>query len=257
MRRYGLIGFPLSHSFSERWFNDKFRASGIDAIYNNYPLRDPSELRRLAVREGLSGFNVTIPHKESVIPFLDKLDNEALAIGAVNLVTVTGEGTDIILKGFNTDHRGFSASLKQNEIRVPSFAMVLGTGGSARAVTYALGREGCRVQMVSRNPSDDQLDWDQLADHDIERYDLIVNCTPVGMYPDTDTELPFPYKRLRCGQTLYDLIYNPAETGFLKRGREAGCRTLNGLDMLLLQADAGWGIWSGLIEQGTGNQGTQ
>lgn len=249
MRRYGLVGFPLSHSFSERWFNDKFRSSGIDAIYNNYPLRDPAGIRSLALREGLSGFNVTIPHKESVISFLDHLDNEAEAIGAVNLVTVTGEGTDILLKGFNTDHRGFTASLVQNGIGMPSGALILGTGGSARAVSYALRSGGCHVQMVSRNPSGEQLGWEMLSDHDIERYNLIVNCTPVGMYPDIDAELPFPYQRLRPGHTLYDLIYNPAETLFLKRGKEAGCQTLNGLDMLLLQADAGWGIWSGLNEQ--------
>lgn len=249
MRRYGLVGFPLSHSLSERWFNDKFSAEGTDAIYTNYPLRDPSGIRRLASGEALSGFNVTIPHKESIIPFLDTLDNEAAAIGAVNLVTVTGEGTDIILKGFNTDHRGFAASLGQNGIMMPFSAIVLGTGGSARAVRYALEKGGCRVEMVSRNPSGDQLAWDQLAGHDIERYDLIVNCTPVGMYPDIDAEVPFPYSRLRTGQTLYDLIYNPAETSFLRRGREAGCRILNGLDMLLLQADAGWAIWSQLIDQ--------
>ncbi|MFN2379094.1 MAG: shikimate dehydrogenase [Bacteroidales bacterium] len=249
MRRYGLVGFPLSHSFSERWFNDKFRSSGIEAIYRNYPLRDPAEVRRLAIGEDLSGFNVTIPHKESIIPFLDQLDNEAEAIGAVNLVTVTGGGTDILLKGYNTDHRGFAASLVQNGVRMPSRALALGTGGSARAVCYALRRGGCHVQMVSRNPSGDQLGWEMLADYDIAGFDMVVNCTPVGMYPDTDAELPFPYQRLRWGQTLYDLIYNPAETLFLKRGKEAGCRTLNGLDMLLLQAEAGWGIWSGLNEQ--------
>ena len=249
MRRYGLVGFPLSHSFSERWFNDKFRAAGIDAIYNNYPLRDPSEIRRLASWEALSGFNVTIPHKESVIPFLDTIDNEAAAIGAVNLVTVTGEGTDILLKGFNTDHLGFTGSLQQNGIMMPSSAIVLGTGGSARAVRYGLEKGGCSVTMVSRNPAAGQLDWEQLAHHDIESCDLIVNCTPVGMYPDTDAEVPFPYSRLRAGQTLYDLIYNPAETAFLKRGIEAGCQTINGLDMLLLQADAGWEIWSRLTGQ--------
>lgn len=247
MIRFGLIGYPLSHSFSESYFNDKFRLSGVDALYSNYPLRNPAGVRKLVIKEGVSGFNVTIPHKETIIPFLDELDKEAEDIGAVNLVTIKGEGPEIILRGFNTDHRGFTASLVQNRIKMPKSALILGTGGAAKAVRYALEVGGCIVQEVSRTPSDSQIGWDMLGDIDIAGFELIINTTPVGMYPETDVELPFPYWKLVAGQILYDLIYNPGETGFLKRGKEAGCITLNGMDMLLQQAEEGWKIWSALI----------
>lgn len=247
MIRFGLIGYPLSHSFSERWFNDKFTLSGVDALYSNYPLRQPGGVRKLVIKEGLSGFNVTVPHKEAVIPFLDKLDKEAEDIGAVNLVTIKGEGKEIIMKGFNTDHRGFAASLVKKGIQMPGSALLLGTGGAAKAVRYALEVGDCTVQEVSRTPSVSQIGWNMLDNIDIAGFDLVVNCTPVGMYPDTDAELAFPYWKLVPGQILYDLIYNPGETGFLRRGREAGCTTVNGMDMLVGQAEEGWRIWSALI----------
>lgn len=247
MKRFGLIGYPLSHSFSERWFNERFRLSGVDALYSNYPLRDPAGVRNLVLKEGLSGFNVTVPHKEAVIPFLDKLDKEAEDIGAVNLVTVKGEGKEIIMRGFNTDHRGFAASLEKNEIKMPGSALLLGTGGAAKAVRYILEGGDCNVLMVSRNPVANQIGWNMLDSVDIASFDLIVNCTPVGMYPNTDAELAFPYWKLVPGQTLYDLIYNPDETSFLMRGKEAGCTTVNGMDMLVGQAEEGWRIWTAPI----------
>jgi shikimate dehydrogenase len=247
MKIYGLVGYPLSHSFSGRYFAEKFaRESITDCIYNLYPLDRIESLLTLVhdVKE-LSGLNVTIPYKEKVLDFLNSMDDGIQQIGAVNTIKIFRKGSDIHLKGYNTDVYGFSESLKPFLKPEIQKALVLGTGGASRAVCHALNHLGISVTMVSRNPrmpghiSYQMITPDVMADHK-----LIVNTTPAGMFPDTGSCPPLPYEFLTSGHLLYDLVYNPPETRFMVEGKQKKATVVSGLQMLYLQADKSWEIWN-------------
>jgi len=244
MKRYGLIGFPLTHSFSAVYFNEKFEREGIDASYINCPIKSIDDFISLLDEQGpFEGLNVTIPYKELVIPFLDELDPVATEVGAVNLIKVSYSKAGRILAGYNTDVPGFLLSLEYYKILKPGNSLVLGTGGASKAVAYALRTAGYRVKTVSRRAGAGDLTYAELDETGIGDFDLIVNATPIGMYPGVNIAPPLNYSTLRASTILYDLVYNPTETLFLKHGAENGCETINGLRMLHLQAEKGWQIW--------------
>lgn len=242
MRKFGLIGRKLGHSFSKRYFSEKFEREGItDAVYELYELPEIGDFPALLAREPeLLGLNVTVPYKEAVIPYLDELDESAARIGAVNTIKLSAKG----LTGYNTDFIGFRDTLKQfYPIEAGGKALVLGTGGAAKAVWAALDTLGIAYTSVSRNPAQNELNYAAITPEVLQAYPLIVNTTPLGMAPDTASAPAIPYEGLTANHYLYDLVYNPGETLFLQRGRAVGARTLNGLPMLYAQADAAWQIW--------------
>ncbi|MBL7713587.1 MAG: shikimate dehydrogenase [Chitinophagaceae bacterium] len=239
MDQYGIIGNPLSHSFSPAYFNERFAREGIHSEYSAFPLDSISMLPGLiAAHPSLRGLNVTIPYKTAVIPYLEGLSASAAAIDAVNCIKLA-EGK---LYGFNTDYTGFSESLKPLLQPNITDALVLGTGGSSKAVCYALEQLGLRYRLVSASGKGD-YSYNELSEDILKAHLLIVNTTPVGMSPHT-TECPdIPYHFLGERHVLYDLVYNPEETLFLQKGRLQEARTKNGYEMLLLQADQSWRIW--------------
>ncbi|MCM1035191.1 MAG: shikimate dehydrogenase [Paludibacter sp.] len=248
MRYFGIIGKPLAHSFSAQYFTEKFAQQHIDAIYTLYPLDTIDDFRLLLQLHDFTGMNVTLPYKEQIIPYLDALDTTAQAIGAVNVIRfLNGQ-----LTGFNTDVIGFRNSLCPLLQPHHTHALVLGTGGAAKAVYYGLQTLGIEPTYVSRrhqqitvgNTTTDTLVYDQLNETIIARNTLIVNCTPLGMYPEVDTCAPIPYNLLTEQHLLYDVVYNPQKTLFLQRGEQQGCRIQNGLAMLWGQAEAAWRIWN-------------
>ncbi|GAB6982679.1 shikimate dehydrogenase family protein [Prevotella dentasini] len=246
MDKYGLIGCPLGHSFSVGYFNEKFENEGIDARYINFEI--PSIERLVQILDStpsLRGLNVTIPYKEQVIPFLDSLSPEARAIGAVNVIRVTRKGSKTLLKGFNSDVIGFTKSIEPLLERHHRKALVLGTGGAAKAVDYGLKSLGLATRFVSRAKRADAFTYGELTPDIVREYNVIVNCTPLGMYPNADECPSLPYEAMDGHTLLYDLIYNPDETLFMQRGRERGAIVKNGLEMLLLQAFASWEFWNG------------
>lgn len=239
--KFGLIGYPLSHSFSQEYFTKKFHSLGLnDFSYDLLPLTDISEVVPL-FHQDFTGFNVTIPYKEKIIPYLDELDPVSEAIKAVNTIAKTESGK---WKGFNTDASGFEESLLQwlDGTPLPQKALVLGTGGASKAVRYILQRLGIEVSLVSRG-FHAQYTYAELNNNVIKNHLLIINTTPVGMYPHMDQFPAIPYAALTPDHWLYDLIYNPGNTLFLARGEQAGAMTKNGLEMLHLQADHAWAIW--------------
>ncbi len=241
MKNYGLIGFPLTHSFSVRYFADKFEKEGIkDASYRNFPLESIEELPDLIHNQKLDGFNITIPYKEAVIEYLDSIDTAAEAIDAVNCVKIT----DGKLKGYNTDVYGFRESLRKFIGERSPKALILGTGGSSKAVSHALSELDIPYSFVSRRKKAEWYTYADLTPAVLETYQLIINTTPLGMFPNMDGYVPLPYESMTGEHFLYDLIYNPAETQFLKMGREHGAQTKNGLEMLHLQAERNWEIWN-------------
>jgi len=246
MKKLGLIGFPLTHSFSEKYFRDKFLQEGIIGYeYRNYPIRQILELETL-IRDvpGLTGLNVTIPYKEQVIPFLADLDETAGKVGAVNTIRIEREGDSIRLTGYNTDVPGFLNSLKPFVDSAHRHALILGTGGASKAVRYALGQLGIASQVVSRHPAEGQMHYRDLCLPIMKKNLLIINTTPLGTSPDISTYPDIPYDLVSGRHILYDLVYNPAETEFLRLGRQKGATTINGLRMLELQAEASWRIWT-------------
>jgi len=247
MRLLGLVGFPLKHSFSPDYFRAKFRKEGIrDMIYALFPLRDIDALRCELIdkQPGLIGLNVTIPHKESIIPLLDWVAPEAKELGAVNTVKVVRQDQRHLLYGYNTDVVGFLVLLNSLRNDQDKTAIVFGTGGSAKAVTYVLNQNGITFQQVSRNKNEHHLCYEDLTEEQIRETDLLINCTPVGMWPNSKQRLPIPFGGLRKEQGLIDLIYNPEQTSFLKEGLKHGCRIANGRLMLEEQAEASWKIWN-------------
>lgn len=249
MTIYGLIGFPLTHSYSKKYFTEKFLKEDIsDCNYELFELKSVDELPGLLKsHKRLKGLNVTIPYKQDVIPFLDDLDEaSAKRVGAVNTIKVYADGST---KGFNTDYYGFKQSLLEwfdrKAVSVKGIqALVLGNGGAAKAVKAALDDLSIPYQVVSRTPEEGQLNYDQLTESTINEHLLIINTTPLGMYPKTDTYPPIPYDLLGRDHLLYDLVYNPEDTLFLKNGAEKGAATHNGLKMLYLQAEKAWSIWN-------------
>ncbi len=244
MRQYGLIGKTLGHSFSQTFFQQKFAAENRpDCRYDNFELASIDLLRTFVLQHpDLQGFNVTIPYKKVILPFLDELDPEAEQIGAVNTVRVLRDGQGPRLVGFNTDAEGFRLSLAGAPL--PSRALILGTGGATAAVTFVLRQLDVECLLVSRHPDANQFSYGQLTPDLIREHQLIVNCTPVGMFPNIHEQPNLPYSALTDKHFLYDLIYNPEETGFLREGNMRGARTQNGMRMLRLQAEAAWRIWN-------------
>ena len=247
MDKYGLIGYPLGHSFSISYFNQKFADEGINAKYENYEIASIDELTEiLDSTPELRGLNVTIPYKEKVIPFLDSISPEARAIGAVNVIRVTHEKNKTILKGFNSDVIGFTQSIEPMiDKKWHKKALILGTGGASKAICYGLKSLGIEPVFVSRYERPDTIQYEKVTPEVVKEYNVIVNCTPLGMYPNTDVCPNLPYEAMDNHTILYDLIYNPDQTLFMRKGAEYGAEVKNGLEMLLLQAFASWEFWHG------------
>ena len=247
MKTYGLIGFPLSHSFSAGYFKKKFEKEGVlDSQYLNFEIPSIEKVMEvIKTNPELQGINVTIPYKEQVLPYLDKLDEAAKEIGAVNTIKIFRDGNKILLKGYNTDIYGFKETLKPLLKNFHHKALILGTGGAAKAVEYVLKNIGLEVLYISRNPeNENERSYTELNETAIRNFPVIVNSSPLGMYPNVDTCPEIPYEFINENNLLYDLIYNPAETLFLKKGREKGALTQNGLAMLELQAEKAYEIWT-------------
>ena len=246
MDKYGLIGYPLGHSFSISYFNQKFADEGINAKYENYEIASIDELTEiLDTTPELRGLNVTIPYKEKVIPFLDSISPEARAIGAVNVIRVTHEKNKTILKGFNSDVIGFTQSIEPMiDKKWHKKALILGTGGASKAICYGLKSLGIEPVFVSRYERPETIQYETITPEVIKEYNVIVNCTPVGMFPKTEECPKLPYEAMDHHTILYDLIYNPDQTLFMRRGAEYGADVKNGLEMLLLQAFASWEFWN-------------
>ena len=241
MDKYGIIGYPLGHSFSRAFFTEKFQREHIDAEYVNFEIPSADMLPGIVqANPNLRGLNVTLPHKEAVIPMLDELSDEAKEIGAVNVIRVR----DGRLKGFNSDIIGFMDSIRPLLKPWHQHALVLGTGGASRAIRVGLQRLGIEWTYVSRTPAPGRLTYADLTSELMEHYQVIVNCSPVGMFPRVDACPDIPYQLLTGRHLLYDLVYNPQETLFLKRGAERGAAVKNGLEMLHLQALASWRFWN-------------
>ena len=247
MDKYGLIGYPLGHSFSISYFNQKFADEGINAKYENYEIASIDELTEiLDSTPELRGLNVTIPYKEKVIPFLDSISPEARAIGAVIVIRVTHEKNKTILKGFNSDVIGFTQSIEPMiDKKWHKKALILGTGGASKAICYGLKSLGIEPVFVSRYERPDTIQYEKVTPEVVKEYNVIVNCTPLGMYPNTDVCPKLPYEAMDNHTILYDLIYNPDQTLFMRKGAEYGAEVKNGLEMLLLQAFASWEFWHG------------
>lgn len=246
MEAYGLVGHPLGHSFSAGYFAEKFAREGIDAIYTNFDIADIAQFTTLiAENANLRGLNVTIPHKQAVIPLLDELSAEAREIGAVNVVRIKHEADGAIrTKGYNSDVIGFVESLRPLLQSHHRGALVLGSGGASKAVVYGLKKLGITPLYVSRTKRDDALTYEELTPEVLAAYHVIVNCSPVGMYPHVDEAPRLPYHLLTPQHLCYDLVYNPLETAFMRKASEQGAVVKNGLEMLHLQAEAAWNYWN-------------
>lgn len=258
MRKFGLIGYPLKHSFSEKYFKEKFEKEGYeDCVYEAFPLPNLSDLPELIkANPDLCGLNVTVPHKIGVIYYLDKLDPAAKAIDAVNCIKIVNQHPveaffsgelstlQVRLEGYNTDAYGFETSLKPLLKKHHTRALILGAGGAARAVAYVLHKLGISFIHVSRRSIKKQLNYGQLTGDIIKENYLIINTTPVGTFPQIEAFPDIPYDYLTPKHLLYDLVYNPEETEFLRKGKEHGAATKNGLEMLHLQAEKSWEIWN-------------
>lgn len=245
MKKYGLIGYPLKHSFSIGYFNEKFKSEGIDAEYINFEIPDIKDFTTIIDQNpNLCGMNVTIPYKEQVIPFLDELDKDTAAIGAVNVIKIIRQKGKVKLVGYNSDIIGFSQSIKPLLKEHHKKALILGAGGAAKAIFHGLKNLGVEGTYVSRTKEPGKLTYEELTPEIMAENTIIVNCTPVGMFPNDAFCPDIPYELLTPHHLLYDLIYNPDTTLFMKKGAQKGAKTKNGLEMLLLQAFAGWEIWN-------------
>jgi shikimate dehydrogenase len=245
MRKFGLIGYPLGHSFSKKYFTDKFDIESIaDCVYENFPISDIDKLFPLIHSESqLCGLNVTLPYKSSVIKYLDSVSTEAKEIGSVNVVKILRNKGNIRLVGFNSDVTGIKDTLFPYFNRIKT-AIVLGTGGSSRSVCYLLKTHGIEVIQVSRTEKPGLLTYSSLKKSILAQSQLIVNTTPVGMFPDVDSKPDIDYSVLGENHILFDLVYNPVITSFLKEGEKQGAATLGGLKMLHSQAEKAWQIWN-------------
>jgi shikimate dehydrogenase len=242
MKLYGLLGKTLKHSFSKTYFTNKFNALGIDDCqYENYELGSIEELPELLMKNpAIKGLNITIPYKQDVLSFLNEKNDIVQQVGACNTIKIS-EGK---LSGFNTDVVGFMQSLKKLLEPHHTHALILGTGGSSKAVEYSLKQLGLSYQNVSRQESSFAISYDALDENILASHQIIINTTPLGMFPKINEAPPIPYELLRPNHLLFDLIYNPEKTVFLQRGEERGAKIANGLEMLLLQAEESWRIWN-------------
>ena len=242
MKKYGLIGYPLSHSFSKKYFTEKFILESIkDVVYDIYPLENINELPGLLKQEpSLYGLNVTIPYKEQVIPYLDDMSPVVAEIGACNCIKIE----DGKLIGHNTDVLGFELSLLKKLKPSHGAALVLGTGGASKAVQYVLNKHSISFLQVSRTKSTNSISYEELDNEIMSTHLLIINTTPLGMYPNTESAPPIPYELIGNSHYLFDLVYNPVKTMFLKKGELQGAEIENGSDMLVDQAEGSWAIWN-------------
>lgn len=243
MRQFGLIGFPLSHSFSKKYFTEKFQKEGIsNASYELFPLEAVESLPQLLEQHPeVEGLNVTIPHKQAIIPLLDELDSSAEKVGAVNVIRISN-GKKV---GFNSDYYGFKASLEKFLTNSVSKALVLGSGGASKAVCSALNDLKIEFQIVSRS-AEKGTTYQYLYENPdvLRRHKLIINTTPLGTYPSIESKPDLPYEQLGQDHFLFDLVYNPSETAFMKEGIKVGASVINGYEMLVLQAEKSWEIWN-------------
>lgn len=246
MKKFGLIGYPLGHSFSKNFFNEKFRSENICAEYVNFEIPTIEDFNKvLKANPTLCGLNVTIPYKEQVIGYLDELDKDAAAIGAVNVIKIDRSKGKLKLIGYNSDVLGFTQSIEGLLEPHHKKALILGTGGASKATNYGLKQLGLETLFVSRNRhNDNTITYSELTPEIMNDYKVIVNCTPVGMYPKADECPDIPYECLTTEHLLYDLLYNPDTTLFMKKGSDNGAIVKNGLEMLLLQAFGAWDIWN-------------
>ena len=245
-KQFGLIGKNIEYSFSRKFFSEKFSSdkkySNYD--YTNYDIESIHELNNVFNSKNLCGLNVTIPYKEKIISFLDKISDEAEQIGAVNTICFEN-GSKV---GYNTDIFGFTESLKKNKIDNIDSALILGTGGAAKTIIYFCNKNNIPFNVVSRQESNLNLSYNKLNEDIFKKRVLIVNCTPLGTYPDINKCPKLPYELINKENILFDLVYNPSETLFMKKGKEIGCKTLNGYQMLRLQAEMSWKIWADYIK---------
>lgn len=240
--QFGLVGKNISYSFSKGYFGEKFKNLNLkDYSYNNLDFQNIEDFPEFIKQNPtISGLNVTIPYKEAIIPFLDKLSKRATEIGAVNTIKITKSGK---LKGFNTDYIGFQKSIEPLLNVNHKKALILGTGGASKAVAYALKQLKIPYLFVSRNDIGDAIGYNQINEKTFEEFQIIINCTPVGTFPNTNSCPEIPYEHFTSNHLAFDLIYNPAETLFLKKAKEKGAIVKNGLEMLTLQAEKSWDIW--------------
>lgn len=241
MNKYGLIGRSISYSFSPGYFAEKFEALGLrDHVYEIFDLASISEFPKvLADEPDLCGLNVTIPYKEEVIPYLDETDPVATEIGAVNTICFRNEKTI----GYNTDVIGFEGSLRKQLLSTDTQALILGTGGAAKAIRYVLDQIHIKSKTVSRQAGEGRMTYAELSPEVIRDHMLIINCTPLGTFPDVGAKPAIPYEGISAHHYLFDLIYNPEKSAFLQAGEAAGARISNGYDMLVRQAEASWNLW--------------
>lgn len=240
-RKFGLIGKNIDYSFSKKYFSEKFKKENLDCTYSNFDIENISLIESILQKNGIYGYNVTIPYKQEIIKFLDEIDEVAKAIGAVNTI----KKIDNKNIGFNTDCIGFEKSLiPLIENKKPDSALILGGGGASKAVKYVLKKIKINYSTVSRKEGKSEFIYENLNDVIINRFKMIINCSPVGTFPNINKCPNIPYKHLTKEHILYDLVYNPIESLFLRRGRELGCKTKNGLEMLEIQANESWRIWN-------------
>jgi shikimate dehydrogenase len=241
--KYGLIGKNIGYSFSKKYFTDKFQKENRSNFsYENFDLSDINQLQDVVAETlYLKGLNITIPYKESVFPFLDKINKKALAIGAVNTIKITKKNK---LKGYNTDFYGFKKSIQPYLKPHHKKALILGTGGASKAVAYALNKLDIQYTFVSRNPKQDQLSYSKLDKKIFNDFHLVINCTPIGTFPNIDDFPPLPYSLFTNKHLAFDLIYNTSETSFLRKAKEFNAEILNGYQMLVFQAEKAWKIWN-------------
>ena len=250
MTTYGLIGYPLGHSFSRKFFTEKFEKEGIDAQYLNFEIPSIEEFPDIIKNNpNLRGLNVTIPYKQQVMQYLDDISEEAKAIGAVNVIAPRppkGEGCrDVRLVGYNSDVIGFVESIQPLLKPHHKKALILGTGGASKAIRYGLEKKlGLETLFVSRSAREGMITYEDVNEAVLKEYEVIVNCSPVGMYPHVDECPALPYETMNENHLLYDLVYNPLETLFMKKGAAQGATVKNGLEMLHLQAIASWEFWT-------------
>ena len=240
-KKFGLIGKNIDYSFSKKYFSEKFKKENLDCTYSNFDIENISQIESILQKNGISGYNVTIPYKQEIIKFLDEIDEVAKDIGAVNTI----KKIDNKNIGFNTDSIGFEKSLiPLIKNKKPDCALILGTGGASKAVKYVLKKLKINYSTVSRKAGKSEFIYENLNDVIINRFKMIINCSPVGTFPNINKCPNIPYKYLTKEHILYDLVYNPIESLFLRRGKELGCKTKNGLEMLEIQANESWRIWN-------------
>lgn len=241
MKIYGLIGRSLAHSFSKEYFDKKFQKIGIDAEYKNFEFESIEEVRSsIEKRSDIYGLNVTIPYKQAIIPYLDELDDIAKEIGAVNTISIQNG----VWKGYNSDYYGFKTSLRPFLTNKHERALILGSGGASLAIKYALKTMQIPFYVVSREKSSGDLAYDELNENVIKACKFIINCTPLGMYPNSSSFPDIPYDFIGSDHLIYDLVYNPLKTKFMEFAENNGAMVMNGIDMLKLQAEKSWEIWN-------------